>query len=78
MGGGSTQHHNEGLDIDMGAAAQEETTEDVPMGYIGVMEPSLDDTISEMTLMARGSSGKTHQREARSVCRKFAGNATVS
>ena len=63
----STQHQHEDLYSDMGAAALEETTADVPMGFVGVMGPSVGDTISGVILMALGSSGKSHQREAHQV-----------
>ncbi len=45
--------------------------EDIDMGFIGSLEPSFDDSVSEMMLMQIGSSGKSYQREGRTAMRKM-------
>ena len=68
------------VDVDMGdneLPAQEEHGNDMAMGFIGSLEPTADDVISEMILMALGSSGKSYRRETRGACQRLA-KVTVS
>jgi hypothetical protein len=41
------------------------------MGYIGSLEPSLEDTVSELLLQQLGSYGRSYRREARASCTRI-------
>ncbi len=48
-----------------------EESEDVNMGYIGCLEPSAEDYVSEILLQQLGSSGRSFKREAKASCRRM-------
>ena len=48
-----------------------EVDNDANMGFIGSLEPSVDDFVSGMLLQQLGSSGRSYRREARASCTRI-------
>ncbi len=51
----------------------DETAEDTAMytGFIGILEPSAEDFMSDLLLQQLGSSGRSYLRENRASCRRI-------
>jgi hypothetical protein len=55
----------------MDTSEQNDGNTDQDMGFLGILEPSADDFISEILLQQLGSSGRSFKRENRAACKRL-------
>ena len=55
----------------MDTTDQNDGSADQDMGFLGILEPSVDDFVSDILLQQLGSSGRTFKREKRASCRRL-------
>ena len=55
----------------MDTAEQNDGNTDQDMGFLGIVEPSVDDFVGDILLQQLGSSGRSFKREKRASCRRL-------